>query len=97
MSETGLSHTLPGGRDQSLDEFTSMLRAPLPPASTAFTLGIVRVWNCGLCPLLLFSDLFFRTNQRSIRAGTGHLHSLFVCFYFLKDFFLAMISIKINT
>lgn len=73
-----------------------MLRAPLPPGFTLFPLGIVRLWGCRLRSLLLFGPVFLvLVFQRSILANTGHLHSLFVFFYFLKDiFFLAMIASK---
>lgn len=74
-------------------------RAPLPPGFTLFPLGIVRLWDCRLRPLLLFGPVFsVLVFQRSILANTGHLHSLFVCFYFLKDiFFSGYDSIKMNT
>lgn len=75
-----------------------MLRTPLPPGFTLFPLGSMRVWDCRLCPLLLFGAvsrfLFFRDLFLPILLAT-YIPCLFA-FIFLKDifFFLAMITSK---
>lgn len=98
MSVTGLSHALPGRRDQTLDKAHQHAQG-----SSASTVHFVPSGHCKSVGLQAVSSLAFRccfsvlVLQRSIPANTGHLHSLFVCFYFLKDFFSGYDSIKMNT